>query len=375
MISVERDLPYDRPNLSKDFLAGIAPEESIALRSRKFYADHDIQVVTSKRAWRIDTTRQIVALSNGDSHPFSRLLIATGASPIGLDVPGAGLPHVHYLRSFDDCRRIVRAAGDARHVVVVGASFIGLEVAASMRMRRLSVDVVGGEHVPMQRVLGSEVGAMLRRVHEAEGTVFHMRRAVKSIDTHGVTLDNGEVLQADLVIVGIGVRPNSEIAADAGLSTDRGVLVNRFLETSVQGIFAAGDVARWPDPRTGVPIRVEHWALAQQQGQVAARNMLADERVLFEAFREIPFFWSQHFDLIIRYSGHADSFDEVIVDGDIGAFDATISYRLRGHTLAVATIGRDHANLRAELSIERTTGWAGRRNSVLAKLPEVEFAI
>jgi NADPH-dependent 2,4-dienoyl-CoA reductase/sulfur reductase-like enzyme len=271
-------------------------------------------------------------------------LLATGAEPARLTIPGADAPHVHTLRSLADSRAIIGAAGAAQRAVVLGASFIGLEVAASLRTRKLEVHLVAPEKLPMARVLGRELGSFIRKLHEQHGVVFHLEETPTAVDGKRVRLKSGEVLEADLVVVGVGVRPRLSVAESAGLKIDRGVLVDEYLQTSVPDIFAAGDIARWPDARAGETIRIEHWVVAERQGQAAARNMLGAA----VPFREVPFFWSQHYDLPINYIGHAESWDAVAVEGDIEAKDCLVRYRRNGKVLAVASIYRDIENLQIE---------------------------
>jgi 3-phenylpropionate/trans-cinnamate dioxygenase ferredoxin reductase subunit len=241
----------------------------------------------------------------------------------------------------------------ARTAVVLGASFIGLEVAASLRARGLEVHVVAPEPHPLNKVMGAEVGEFIRGLHEQNGVTFHMVRTASRIDAGVVTLGSGEHIAAELVVAGIGVRANEELAALAGIAVERGVLVDEFLETSTPGIFAAGDVARYPDPRTGERIRVEHWVVAQRMGQTAARNIIAgSDSGSRERFDTVPFFWSRHYDLSISYVGHAEQWDEVDISGSLEDHDAAITYRAEGTALAVATIGRDRASLDVEVAME-----------------------
>ena len=348
MISADDSPPCDRPNLSKDFLAGTAPDDWIPLRAPEFYAERRIELVLDARVSALDVAQRRVVLENGTQRSYGALLIATGADPVRLAIPGAADAQVHYLRTFADSRAIVARAASARRVVVVGASFIGLEVAASLRARGIDVDVVAPDSVPLERVMGPEVGRFIRDVHESHGVTFHLGRTVSRMDGDKVTLSDATTLNADFIVVGVGVRPSIELAQRAGLAIDRGIKVDAYLETSAPGVFAAGDVARWPDPHSGELLRVEHWVVAQRQGQAAARNMLGCR----EPFDAVPFFWSQHYDTAINYVGHAESWDAIAIDGSLAARDCTVTYKRGDRTLAVATIARDRQSLDAELALE-----------------------
>jgi NADPH-dependent 2,4-dienoyl-CoA reductase/sulfur reductase-like enzyme/nitrite reductase/ring-hydroxylating ferredoxin subunit len=348
MIGRDEFLPYDRPNLSKDYLAGNAPEEWIPLRSPEFYREHKIETLTKTSVMAIDPKAKQVSLSDGSSLGYGALLLANGADPVHLKVPGDDLPHVCYLRTLDDSRRIIEKAKSAKRAIVIGSSFIGLEVAWSLRERKLEVAVVGKESFPLLKVLGKEIGNLVRKTHEAHNVKFHLGRTPAAIHDKHVQLDDGTKLDCDLVVVGIGVRPNTQLAEQAGIATDNGVLVNEFLETNVPGIFAAGDIARWPDPRAG-RIRVEHWVVAQRQGQTAARNMLGAR----EPFVVPAFFWSNHFDLHIHYVGHGSGDDRPHVYGDLEAKNASVIFKSGDKLTAVASVGRDHENLEAEVALER----------------------
>jgi len=297
----------------------------------------------------IDSTKKQVTLSDGRSLSYGALLLATGAEPIRLQIPGADLPHVYYLRTLTDSRRVIERAKNAKRAVVIGASFIGLEVAWSLRERKLEVAVVGKHSRPLENVLGRELGDLVRETHQAHGVKFHLDRTPASIQEKCVRLDDGTILECDLVVVGIGVRPNTALAEKAGIATDNGVLVNEFLETNVPGIFAAGDIARWPDPRSG-RIRVEHWVVAERQGQTAARNILGAR----EPFTASPFFWSNHFDLHIHYVGHGNGGDQTSVSGNLKEKAGSVVFRSGGGKVtAVASVGRDLENLKAEVALER----------------------
>ena len=348
LVSAEDSPPCDRPNLSKDYLAGTAPEEWLPLRPPEFYSRQRIELLLKSHICAIDTERRRAKLENGRELEYDALLLATGADPVRLEIPGATPSRVCYLRSLADSRAIVAKAATAKSAVVVGASFIGLEVAASLRVRSLEVHVVAPENVPMLRTLGAEAGRWIQTLHESHGVKFHLGKTLQRLDSKRAILSDGTAVDADFVVLGIGVRPSLSLAAGAGLRIDRGVLVNEYLETSAAGVYAAGDIARWPDPYSGESIRVEHWVVAQRQGQVAARNILGKR----EKFTAVPYFWCQYYDVTLRYLGHAEQWDSIKMEGSLADRDGAITYLREGRRLAIATVQRDLQNLQTELAFE-----------------------
>ena len=340
------EAPVDRPNLSKDYLAGNAPEEWLPLRTADALEEERVALKLESPARRIDLAARRLELSNGESLDYGALVLATGAEPIRLPIDGAGLPHVHVLRTLADSRAIVAASATARSAVVIGSSFIGLEAAASLRTRGLDVTIVGPETLPLARVLGDEVGAFVKRIHESKGERFRLQRKPVRVTASKVVLDDGEELAADLVVMGVGVRPRLELAEAAGLRTDRGVVVDERMRTSDPHVFAVGDIARFP--YDGELVRIEHIGVAERQGRTAAFAMLGHTPKV----RDVPFFWSAHHDVTLSYIGHAERFDRVVVAGSLDARDATVGYLERDRVRAVLTVNRDRAGLLAERAFE-----------------------
>jgi NADPH-dependent 2,4-dienoyl-CoA reductase/sulfur reductase-like enzyme/nitrite reductase/ring-hydroxylating ferredoxin subunit len=349
MLSNDAAPPVDRPNLSKDYLAGSAPKDWLPLRPDAFYPESGIELHLGTDVVGINVKSHEVHVTGDKTLPYDKLLLATGAAPVRLQIPGADQPHVFTLRSLADCQAIIDAASNARRALVIGASFIGLEVAASLRGRNIEVHVIAPEARPMERILGPQMGDFVRSLHEAHGVVFHLQDTVTSIDGRHATLKSGGTIEADLVVMGVGVRPRLALAEQAGLTMDRGIAVDAFLETSASGVYAAGDIVRWPDRYSREKIRVEHWVVAERQGQTAAENMLG----LNVRFDAVPFFWSQHYDVPINYVGRAEQWDEIAIEGDIESKDCLLRYKQRGRVLAVASIFRDVESLQAELAMER----------------------
>jgi NADPH-dependent 2,4-dienoyl-CoA reductase/sulfur reductase-like enzyme/nitrite reductase/ring-hydroxylating ferredoxin subunit len=348
MISADDSPPCDRPNLSKEFLAGTAPEEWMPLRPPDFYIDQRIDLVLNSRVVSLDVQRKRVQLENGKSYVFDALLLATGADPIKLSVAGASDSQLNYLRTFADSRALIKRAAAAKQVVICGGSFIALEVAASLRERGIAIHLVAPEQVPLERVFGREIGHFVQSLHESHGVVFHLSETVTRLDGRHATLSGGSKLDTDFIVLGVGVHPSLALAEQAGLKLDRGVLVNEYLETSVPGIFAAGDIARWPDPHSGQLLRIEHWVVAERHGQVAARNILGHR----ERLGAVPFFWTRQYGVSIKYVGHAEKWDAVEIDGTLEGKDCAVTYKSGGRDLALATIDRDLQSLKTEAAME-----------------------
>ena len=347
MIGADPAGPYDRPNLSKDYLAGTAQEDWLPLHSTSFYKRHEIELLTATRVKSIDVSARKATLESGETRDYDRLLLCTGADPIALKVPGAEQKHVFYLRTLADCRAIIAAAATSKRAVVIGASFIGLETAASLRTRGLDVTVVAPDTVPFLKIFGEKLGTHIKSLHEQHGVKFALGKSATAVGATDVSLDDGTKLPADIVIVGIGVRPSLDLAKQMGLTVDNGVIVNEFLETSAAGVYAAGDIASFPY-RTGDRVRVEHFVVAERQGQFAAKNILGARK----KYEDIPFFWTAQFGMEIRYVGHASKAEEIVIGGDVEKGDAMLAYKERGKTVAFASLGRDLACLMAERALE-----------------------
>lgn len=345
MIGLEA--PVDRPNLSKDYLAGTAPPEWIPLRSPSFYDESNIDLVAAE-VTDIDRSRRLVRTADGAEHPYEALLLAPGAVPRRLPVTGAEADHVHYLRTRADAEALIARLEPEARAVVVGAGFIGLEVAASLRHRSLAVTVVAPEAVPLATVVGPTLGRWVERLHRDHGVDLRLGRQVSSVGAGAVSLDDGTEVAADVVVVGIGVSPATGLAERAGLDVDNGIVVDDRLRTTDAAIWAAGDAASYPGP-DGSRVRVEHWVAAQRQGQAAARNMLGHDR----PFTDPPFFWSSHYGTTIRVTGFLGRWDEEVVVGDPSQGSVLVALRSGGRIRAVATIGRDRANLVAEDALAR----------------------
>jgi NADPH-dependent 2,4-dienoyl-CoA reductase/sulfur reductase-like enzyme/nitrite reductase/ring-hydroxylating ferredoxin subunit len=351
MVSADKTPPYDRPNLSKDYLSGDAPDEWMPLRPRSFYKQHKIELMLNTRVASIDAKKRTVTLEKGETLEYGALLLATGAKPVMLALPGATKSQVMYLRSYADSKAIIQKARAGKRVIILGASFIALEVAASLRKRRVNVHVVAPDHEPLERVLGAQIGKFVHDLHESHGVVFHLGETIMQVKGRKVILKSGKTLDVDFLVLGVGVKPSTKLAEDAGLQVDNGVLVNEYLESSEPGIFAAGDIANWPDAYSGERLRIEHWVVAERQGQVAAKNILGQR----ERYDLAPFFWTTQFGIEIRYVGHAKKWSATKIDGSLKSKKCAVRFRQSGRTLAVATINRDLKLLEAERHMEMSS--------------------
>jgi NADPH-dependent 2,4-dienoyl-CoA reductase/sulfur reductase-like enzyme len=348
ILSADRDAPCDRPNLSKDYLAGTALEEWLWLRGDDWYAENKVDLRLSTKVIGIDPGARTVSTASGESFAYDRLLLATGSEPNRLKVAGFDHPKVLTLRTVADARAIADEAKAGAKAVVIGASFIALETAAALRHRGVEVDVASVEEVPLERVFGKEVGSHLQQLHESNGVRFHLSSVVQGFDGEAVTLAGGERLPADFVVVGIGVHPRIELAQQAGLTVDDGIVVDGRMQTSHVGIYAAGDIAAYPDPFGGELVRVEHWVVAERQGEVAAANMLGE----CDRFDSAPFFWTEQFGVTIRYVGRASGWEAATCEGDFDGGSFVARYFKEGRHCATATVGRDRENLEDELALE-----------------------
>jgi apoptosis-inducing factor 3 len=341
LVSPEDSLPYDRPALSKDFLAGKSKIDWIPLHSQKFYDERKIEILTGRKATAIDSIGRTVALDNGEKISWDCLLLATGGRPRSLQIPGKDLNGVFFLRSLRDAEAIIKALGRARSAAVIGAGFIGLEAASALRQRNLDVHLIAPEQIPLAHVFGEEIGMWMKGLHESRGVKFYSGRkplqVVGSEKVEGVRLDDGTLVKADLVIAGIGIEPATEYLSGTDLVQESGISVNACLQTSMNGVFAVGDIAAVPYGLMNKRIRVEHWAVAERQGQHAARAMLGSA----EPYREVPFFWTRQYDTSIYYLGWAKTFDRIAYRGAVGDDGFLAGFYEKNKLLAVASVRRN----------------------------------
>jgi len=328
LIGSESERPYQRPPLSKDYLSAKVGLEKVYLHAEGFYESHEIELRTATTVERIDAGSSEVVLADGERVGYDRLLLATGAEPRRLSLPGADLEEIYYLRSLPDSERLRERIKRGGKLVVVGGGWIGCEVAASARQAGLQVTVIDPSSVPLEHVLGAEVGAIYRDVHTDHGVEMLLSARVEAFEgdrrVERVRISDERVIDCDFVVAGIGATPRTDLAADTKIVVYDGLLTNEYLETEARGIFAAGDVANARHPLFG-GLRVEHWANALHQGPIAARNMLgaadAQDPVLDHpvAYDRIPYFYSDQYDVGMEYSGHATDWDEVVFRGDVAS--------------------------------------------------------
>ncbi len=339
--------PYDRPNLSKDYLQGHAEPEWMPLRADEFYEEHEIEVLREKEVKRVRVAEREITFRDGETLHYDSLLVATGGTPRRLEIPGSDLKGIFVLRSFGDADAIIEAVPHASHVVVIGASFIGMEAAASLAVRELSVTVVAPGEVPFEKTLGKEIGRLFQQVHEAHGVQFKLGASAVRFEgdeaVSAVVLDSGERIETKLVVIGVGVRPATDFLEGVSLQKDGGISVDAQMKAS-DHLYAAGDVAYFPSALTGERQRIEHWRTALQQGRIAAHNMAGVET----AYQGVPFFWTNQFDAGLVYVGHAASWDEIIFQGDVSKQDFLAFYVKNNRVLAVAGMNHDQDMAAAE---------------------------
>jgi len=340
MVTRESRLPYDRTGLSKGFMRSDDSEPEM-LRSADFYADYDIEVLTEHEVVSVDVSGKSVAFHDNSSLKYDKLLLATGSIPRRLNVPGASLENISTLRNPDDANLIKSMAKDGSHIVIIGASFIGMETAASLAGREvpdLSITIVAPESVPFQKTLGKKIGQMYKELHEENGISFRLGARLARFDgdkkVQKVILESGEELEADFVVMGVGVQPATEFLKGMDLNSDGSLSVDKNFQVAGD-IYAAGDIAGFIDWRTGERIRIEHWRLSEQHGRIAAHNMAGKE----SEFRSIPFFWTNQLGVNLNYVGYIKEWDELVFQGDPAMRSFTAYYVMNGKILAAAGAG------------------------------------
>ncbi|MGZ4119791.1 MAG: NAD(P)/FAD-dependent oxidoreductase [Actinomycetota bacterium] len=348
LIGEEPHRPYERPPLSKEFLRGEQPLDKAFLRAEEWYADNEVELLLGVRAERIDLGDRAVELAGGNRVSYDKLLLCTGGRPRMLPIPGATLPGIATFRTMGDARALSDVLKPGAHVVVVGAGFIGSEIAASARTLGCEVDLFEAEAVPLVRALGEQIGRIHGEIHRENGVRLHTAIRVEGFEgddrVRRVNTSEG-LFEADVVVVGVGIAPNVELAQDAGLEVKNGIVVDELCRTSAPDVFAAGDIANHPNPYMGEHIRVEHWQNAQNQGAAAARAMLGGT----EPFAEVPWFWSDQYDLNLQMAGHPLRWDELVFRGDVDARKFSAFYLDHGKLVAAVGFnkGKDVRGARA----------------------------
>jgi NADPH-dependent 2,4-dienoyl-CoA reductase/sulfur reductase-like enzyme/nitrite reductase/ring-hydroxylating ferredoxin subunit len=338
LITAENRLPYDRPSLSKDFLSGEASPDWLPLRRKEFYEKQGIEILAGREVRQLNPAEHTVLLSNGDALKYDRILLATGGTPRFLSIPGGDARNIFVLRSADDADAIVETAKQAERVVILGSGFIGLEAAVALRHRGLKVVLATQEEAPMARIFGQRIGQWFRQLHMSQGVQFHFGVTPERVDAFAgglrLHLSDGTALETDFIVVGFGVSPSVEYLKDTGLVRNGAVTCNERLQTQSEDVFAAGDVAAYPDPHTGALQRIEHWVVAESQGRHAARAMLGSAA----PYDEVPFFWTRQYGKSVKYIGHAASYDRVVFRGDVTEESFFAGYFLNGRLLAASGV-------------------------------------
>lgn len=350
VLSMDKDLPYDRPNLSKDYLAGNAPEEWMPLRSEEYFKEQQIKIQLQTKITQLDTENKTLISEDGQKFSYTKCLIASGGFPVRPEITGIDQPHVHFLKTFADCRKLIKDLGPEKNIVIVGAGFIGLEAATAMRARKMSVTVIAPSSYPLEHAVGADIGKFLQTHHEKNGVRFILGRgkSVKKIAPGKVFLRDDTTFSADVVLIATGIKLSADFLKDSGIHFENGIPVNEFLETNVPDVYAAGDIARFHSDLADEEVRIEHWVVAQRQGQVAAQNMLGQK----VAYTDIPFFWSQQFDIVMNYTGVAKKSARTELYGNLEKKDCSVAYWDGDKVTAVLTIGRDLQNLEIEKAFE-----------------------
>ena len=340
LITQENRIPYDRPNLSKEYLSGEAKKAWMPLRSKEFYKEYGIEILFDKKVKELNVIEKEIKFSDGASIKFDKVLIASGGKAKKLNLPGEDLKNIFTLRSFDDADRIIEASKTARNAIVIGASFIGLETAFSLTKRKIPVTVISQELIPFERVFGREIGKLFKKLHEENGVVFRLSRTLKAFEgkekIEAVALENGGKIETDLVVLGVGVEPSTEFIKGLKLLPDGSVMVNQYFQAA-KDVYAAGDIVTIKDWRTGEDVRIEHWRAAQQQGQIAAHNMAGKGT----SNNSVPFFWTSQLGLNLRYVGNAKDWQEIVIHGEIMAKDFIAFYIKYDQVYAAAGCNRD----------------------------------
>ena len=338
LVGDEAEAPYERPPLSKDYLRGESPREQARVHEPGFYAEHDIELLTGTTVTDLNAAARDVTLSTGERLGYDRLLLATGSEPRRLSVPGAELDGVHHLRTFADSDAIAAALQPGARAVIAGGGWIGMEVAASARQKGLDVTIVELEDVPLSRALGREAGLIYARLHREHGVQLHTGVAVARVEGEGrverVVLADGRALDADLLVCGLGAIPRTVLAERAGLAVENGVVCDASLQTSDPHVFAAGDIANAEHPFYGRRVRVEHWANALNQPEVAAKAMLGKPAT----YDKLPYFFSDQYDAGMEYRGLAVGADAFEIDGDAEAYEFVAYWRREGRTIAAMNV-------------------------------------